>query len=450
MSGDLPDGWTWAQLEDLVAAEPRAITDGPFGSNLKTAHYTDSGPRVIRLQNIGDGVFKHEDAHISEEHYITLVRHSVREGDLVVASLGETLPRACLVPSWVPPAIVKADCIRVRLHANVDSSYINFALQRPDLRHQTATQIKGVGRPRLGLKGIRNLAVPLAPLSEQQRIVASIEEHFSRLDAVENVLAETLERLDVLRVSVLLSAFQTDSRCCVDLKTRTIPDLITSDGVFSDGNWIESKDQDPNGDVRLIQLADIGVGEFRNRSNRFLTSQKAVELKCTYLRPEDVLIARMPDPLGRACLLPRALGDCITAVDVAIVRPDSDSIDPTWLMWLINSPAFSRRVASLQSGTTRKRISRKNLAKIEFTVPPRENQEQTAAYIEASFGDVNSLDKSLKLVQARLKALRRSILAEAFAGRLVPQDPADEPASVLLDRISASRATQPKRRRVTA
>ena len=268
MSGDLPDGWTWARLEDLVAAEPPAITDGPFGSNLKTAHYTDSGPRVIRLQNIGDGVFKHEDAHISEEHYITLVRHSVREGDLVVASLGETLPRACLVPSWVPPAIVKADCIRVRLHANVDSSYINFALQRPDLRHQTATQIKGVGRPRLGLKGIRNLAVPLAPLSEQQRIVASIEEHFSRLDAVENVLAETLERLDVLRVSVLLSAFQTDSRCCVDLKTRTIPDLITSDGVFSDGDWIESKDQDPNGDVRLIQLADIGVGEFRNRSNR--------------------------------------------------------------------------------------------------------------------------------------------------------------------------------------
>ena len=49
MSGDLPDGWTWARLEDLVAAEPRAITDGPFGSNLKTAHYTDSGPRVIRL-----------------------------------------------------------------------------------------------------------------------------------------------------------------------------------------------------------------------------------------------------------------------------------------------------------------------------------------------------------------------------------------------------------------
>ena len=143
MRGDLPDGWTWARLEDLVAAEQRAITDGPFGSNLKTAHYTDSGPRVIRLQNIGDGVFRHEDAHISKEHYMSLAQHSVQEGDLVVASLGEMLPRACLVPSWVPPAIVKADCIRVRLHPSLDFSYINFALQRPDPQEPNGNADKG-------------------------------------------------------------------------------------------------------------------------------------------------------------------------------------------------------------------------------------------------------------------------------------------------------------------
>ena len=158
VSGDLSPGWTWARLEDLAAAEPRAITDGPFGSNLKTAHYTDSGPRVIRLQNIGDGAFRREDAHISDEHYLSLVQHSVREGDLIVASLGETLPRACLVPSWVPPAIVKADCIRVRLHPELNSAYVNLALRHPGLRHLTSTEIRGVGRPRLGLKGIRNLA----------------------------------------------------------------------------------------------------------------------------------------------------------------------------------------------------------------------------------------------------------------------------------------------------
>ena len=61
---DLPRGWTRVSVEELAANEPRALTDGPFGSNLKTSHYTDEGPRVIRLQNVGDGVFHYERAHI--------------------------------------------------------------------------------------------------------------------------------------------------------------------------------------------------------------------------------------------------------------------------------------------------------------------------------------------------------------------------------------------------
>jgi len=62
-----------------------------------------------------------------------------------------------------------------------------------------------------------------------------------------------------------------------------IGNLIGMDGIFCDGDWVESKDQDPLGDVRLIQLADVGDGQYRNKSNRFLTPSKAAELRCTYL-----------------------------------------------------------------------------------------------------------------------------------------------------------------------
>ena len=81
---------------------------------------------------------------------------------------------------------------------------------------------------------------------------------------------------------------------------KTIPDLVSDDGVFIDGDWVESKDQDPNGDVRLIQLADVGDGVYRDKSNRFMTKAKAEELRCTFLKDGDVLIARMPDQIGRA------------------------------------------------------------------------------------------------------------------------------------------------------
>jgi len=87
-------------------------------------------------------------------------------------------------------------------------------------------------------------------------------------------------------------------------RLSTIADLVGKEGVFVDGDWVESKDQDPNGDVRLIQLADIGDGIYRDKSARFLTNQKAIALNCTFLEQGDVLIARMPDPLGRTCIFP--------------------------------------------------------------------------------------------------------------------------------------------------
>ncbi|MDQ3670577.1 MAG: type I restriction endonuclease subunit S, partial [Actinomycetota bacterium] len=109
--------------------------------------------------------------------------------------------------------------------------------------------------------------------------------------------------------------------------TAVIGDLTTNDGTFTDGDWVETKDQDPEGDVRLTQLADVGDGVFRDRSRRFLTSESAAHLGCTFLEPGDLLIARMPDPLGRACVFPGDSRRCVTAVDVCIVRPGSGSAD---------------------------------------------------------------------------------------------------------------------------
>ena len=149
-----------------------------------------------------------------------------------------------------------------------------------------------------------------------------------------------------------------------------ISQLIGRGGIFIDGDWVESKDQDPSGEVRLIQLADVGDGLYLDKSSRFLTAKKSRELRCTYLVPGDVLIARMPDPLGRACIYPGDPKTSVTAVDVCIVRTGVNGPDHHWLAWFVNSPECRYNVALLQSGSTRKRISRKNLATIALPVPP--------------------------------------------------------------------------------
>lgn len=99
---NLPPGWTWTTLEELLAIEDRAITDGPFGSKLASRHYTTSGARVIRLQNIGDRIFNDEHAYISLDYFEELRAHEARGGDLVAVSLGDELPWSGTQASMTP------------------------------------------------------------------------------------------------------------------------------------------------------------------------------------------------------------------------------------------------------------------------------------------------------------------------------------------------------------
>ncbi len=176
---ELPKDWCWASLDQLASGSRNAITDGPFGSNLKTEHYVSSGPRVIRLQNIGDGAFVDSMAHISPDRYSRLQKHSVRAGDIIIAGLSEQPPKACVLPGFVGPAIVKADCIRFQAHETLDAQCLMYFLNASPTRERTKALVHGVGRPRLNLTEIRSIVLPLPPVREQIEIAERVDEQIS-------------------------------------------------------------------------------------------------------------------------------------------------------------------------------------------------------------------------------------------------------------------------------
>lgn len=189
-----------------------------------------------------------------------------------------------------------------------------------------------------------------------------------------------------------------------------LAEALDSALVFVDGDWVESKDQDPDGDVRLIQLADIGDGYYVNKSNRFLTSDAARRLKCTFLQTGDLLIARMPEPLGRACIFPGDSKRTVTVVDVCIIRPDSNTVHTPWLMHCINSPQSRNQIDEYTTGTTRQRISRGNLAKIKVALPPLEEQHRIAAILDQA----ETLRIQRRAALAQLDSLTQSLFLDMF------------------------------------
>jgi len=206
---ELPEGWCWSRLGDLSSIEPNAMTDGPFGSNLKTADYVDSGIRVVRLGNIGVGKFIDDDkAFVTEEKYRRLAKHEISGGDLIIAALAEPVGRCCRMPDSIGRAIVKADCVRLKPHQLIRPEMIMHWLNSPGGNAQTEARSHGVGRLRINLGDMRDLPVPILPAAEQNVLVSTIENHLAAIDQLVTFVTHSFDRIDVLNHSILAKAFR--------------------------------------------------------------------------------------------------------------------------------------------------------------------------------------------------------------------------------------------------
>ncbi len=183
---------------------------------------------------------------------------------------------------------------------------------------------------------------------------------------------------------------------------------------IQDGDWIETKDQG-GADYRLVQISNIGVGMFVEAGKyRFISQETFDRLRCSELRNGDILIARMPTPIGRAWLVSEMPWRMVTAVDVAIVRTDPARCDAAFLAAQWNDEAVLDRLAKQASGTTRPRITRREMAAFDVLLPP--------VALQLRFGNTArnhlALIECLRRQAANLRAMRDLLLPRLMSGQL--------------------------------
>jgi type I restriction enzyme S subunit len=185
----------------------KTVFDGPFGSNLKTSDYKNSGVRVVRLENIKPMYFYDEKkSFVSEEKYAQLQRNTVMYPDLIIATfvIGEI--RACIIPKNIEKAINKADCVCIRTNDELHSKFIMYYLSTKDVYSRYFAQVHG-DRPRVNTTQIKQILIPKMAESEQEKIVAAIESRLSVCDKLEQIVDENLNKAQALKQSILKKAF---------------------------------------------------------------------------------------------------------------------------------------------------------------------------------------------------------------------------------------------------
>lgn len=197
-----PRGWPVLPLGELSLR----FSDGPFGSNLKSEHYVESGIRVVRLQNIGVGEFKDRDtAFISAQHFSTLKKHECLPGDVLIGTLGDPNLRACIQPQSIKVALNKADCVQMRCNPlKATAEYVCSLLNSPSTEALAQSKIQGQTRLRISMGRLRELRVP-TPSLEQQQVFSELS---LRLDTMKTKQLEFADKLDALFASLQHRAFR--------------------------------------------------------------------------------------------------------------------------------------------------------------------------------------------------------------------------------------------------
>jgi len=400
---------------------------------------------------------------------------------------------------------VKADCIRVRLHHEIDVSYINYMINAPQTRSRAAAFVHGVGRPRLNLNEITSMALLIAPRSEQVRIVAEVDRQLSRVNAGADALQRARRNLRRMRKTILNEATlgrlvpqePSDEPGSILLKRVLEARRVRLEGsehrrgFFGQESLLSGwphKERPTNETevdflpalppswvwARLDQLADVVGGVTKDTKRQAdpafveVPYLRVANVQRGFLDLGDVATIRVPadkaaalrlrrgdilfteggdrDKLGRGWVWEGQIDECIHQNHVFRARLYSTELEPRFISWHGNTFGRAWFEAAGKQTTNLASISLTTLKSLPVPVPPAAEQQRIAAEVERQLSLIEASEAEVERGLEKAVSLRRAILQAAFEGRLVPQDPEDEPAAVLLERIAAARASEARAR----
>ncbi len=358
----------------------------------------------------------------------------------------------------------------------------------------------------LSSKTVAQIPLPLPPRHEQDRIVEELDLQLSRLDVAVTAIARVRENLARYRASVLKAACEgrlvpteaelaraegrqyepagkllervsheretrderkraaessgefhglqeeessalPDGWCWTTVERLNPRDRPCAYGVLQPGD-------DVPGGVRFVRVGDIEDGKISVQSLKCIDAGVAARYPRTRLRGGEVLIT-LVGAIGRTAVVPRQLAGANTARAVGVV-PLVPGLNAHWVELWFRNPAKVARMTSAAHEVARKTLNLEDVRRASVAIPPLAEQDRIVAEVERRLSIADEIAAAIDTALARAERLRQSILKRAFEGKLVPQDPNDEPASVLLERIRKEREAaeakqrEPKPRRARA
>ncbi len=410
----MPAGWAWCRLTNVAITELGKTLDAKKNKgesydylcalNVKWYTFDFTTLKQIRLEEK------------EKERYL------VRKGDLLICEGGD-VGRSAIWESDNPIYYQNA-LHRVRFYQNINQYFFLHVLNYYKNIGLIDDVSGGVTIKHFTQNSMQKLLFPLPPLAEQERIVSVIKSIFSQIDTLDQNKSDLQTAIKQTKSKILDLAIHgrlvpqdpndepaeellkriatSDNRPYEKVEEGDIPFEIPPSwkwttikniaNYIGDGDWIESKDQSDKG-IRLIQTGNIGFGSFKDKEGKYhyISENTFSSLGCNEIFEGDILISRLPEPVGRACILPKLSERTITAVDCTIIRLNEELISKELFVYYTISNKYLELIKENCTGTTRLRISRSNLEKIYIPIPPSNEQKRILNMIKELFESLDNI-----------------------------------------------------------
>jgi type I restriction enzyme S subunit len=271
----------------------------------------------------------------------------------------------------------------------------------------------------------------LPPFQEQHRIIAKIEGLHAPSARARNQLDHVRRLVEKYKQAILAEAFSSAGGVQWSLGELASPEAPIRYGVIQPGTIKDSG-------VPLVRVCDLHDGAIAWFDLRRISSQIDEQYADARVQIGDVLIS-VVGTIGRIALVDAPPEQTNIARAVARVRPDQRKVLPDWLAWRLRAPDCQKHFHFEAREVARKTLNIASIRGMKLNVPPLANQRFAVDGLTKAMGWIDRLANEATNARTLIDHLDQAVLAKAFQGELVPQDPRDEPASVLLERIRAER-----------
>jgi len=454
----LPQGWVWTNLGDLTFIQN--------GYAFKSYDYKKNGIPLLRISNIENHQvnFDENSVFLDECYKNDFQYFLVGKGDIVIALSGATTGKYGIYKNDYF-ALLNQRVGRIVFFSPllIDPLYIQFYMEI--LRANILKKAYGMAQPNISTAEIAEFYISLPPLSEQHRIVARIEELFTQLDAGVASLMKVQAQLRRYRQAVLKAAFEgrltqewreehkgeiepaEKVLKSIESERITSKDRVLKDRKFTDGTelfdqgtgWIDVRIGDV---VECLDHMRIPVNKEERAQRRgsipYFGANGRVDWIDDFIFNEPlVLVVEDETFVGREIPFSYKITGKSWVNNHAHVLKPKTHVNIDFLNYSLMFYPFTK----LTSGITgRRKLTKFALMNAPFKLPLIREQNKIVSEIERHFSQIDHLENTIITSLRQADSLRQSILKRAFEGKLVPQDPNDEPASVLLERIKAEKA----------